>query len=395
MDIKDSDELKEIYCESCYRDELKGSCADGFCVNCVEYLCATCIRYHKKHLADHVLHNKSNMPQEICYEHCELHPNEPIKFYCDSCDVFACSSCNVKMHIRHAVQPSYRLSSEFETSEEFKLLNEQLNEAEKDAANLRRRLEANAISCAESKQNLETSLVEQKDKLIASFDIFKTDINRCVDKLEKDNENKIQAQLRDVSLIESNIMSVKTTLRKATHGYKLFMETKKSKQVMKPLRLKIADMKGCIGITEYSYEPRDVTPNGQFGFIKIDGQKHFISPVTAESDVKTATETRFCQVLNRIQKLLLIFAMLLWAFTVPYGMLLLVKILLCAVIITSLLYFGSTDLSFVAVCKCVIKFVFDATAVIFLLIISGFLVNHIYINRWNLYTTYTEIFEMS
>lgn len=97
-DSKMSEEIIEMYCEDCEKDLGTIITADGFCENCFEYLCSTCIRYHKKHLPQHRLQTSANMPKDFCFDKCNKHPSEIIKFYCNLCDVEACAQCKRENH---------------------------------------------------------------------------------------------------------------------------------------------------------------------------------------------------------------------------------------------------------------------------------------------------------
>ncbi|XP_053389552.1 uncharacterized protein LOC128552530 [Mercenaria mercenaria] len=92
LKTKESDEIREMFCENC-DNEGKYAVADGFCVDCNEFLCRVCLKYHNKYKSEHMTQDKDHMPHDYCFEKCSSHPDKCIKFYCLECKKFACSKC--------------------------------------------------------------------------------------------------------------------------------------------------------------------------------------------------------------------------------------------------------------------------------------------------------------
>ena len=106
---KESDEMLEMYCEHCDKEKAITVKADGFCEDCLEYLCSTCLWYHKKYKSDHTTKDSAKMPQDFCFLKCENHKDELIKFYCKSCNQKACTLCKTDRHLECTIEhlPSY------------------------------------------------------------------------------------------------------------------------------------------------------------------------------------------------------------------------------------------------------------------------------------------------
>lgn len=94
----DSDEVLEMYCEQCDRCVGISVTAKGFCVECVEYMCSTCLLYHKRYVPEHSQLNEDVMPQDFSFVKCSIHTNQLIKFYCSVCKSFACMECKTNKH---------------------------------------------------------------------------------------------------------------------------------------------------------------------------------------------------------------------------------------------------------------------------------------------------------
>ncbi|GLD58990.1 transcription intermediary factor 1-alpha-like protein [Lates japonicus] len=86
--------------------------ADGFCLDCVEYLCATCVEAHQrvKFTKDHTIRQKTEVSQEVHGVSpqrpmfCDIHKQEPLKLFCETCDQLTCRDCQLVKHKDHNYQ---------------------------------------------------------------------------------------------------------------------------------------------------------------------------------------------------------------------------------------------------------------------------------------------------
>uniref|UniRef100_A0A3P8SBZ8 RING-type E3 ubiquitin transferase n=1 Tax=Amphiprion percula TaxID=161767 RepID=A0A3P8SBZ8_AMPPE len=86
--------------------------AAAFCVDCVEYLCATCVEAHQrvKFTKDHTIRQKTEIPQEVHGVStqrpmfCDIHKQEPLKLFCETCDLLTCRDCQLVKHKDHNYQ---------------------------------------------------------------------------------------------------------------------------------------------------------------------------------------------------------------------------------------------------------------------------------------------------
>ena len=96
----------EAKCEMC-----SGAIAEGFCRQCVMFICAECVKQHQKMkvFSGHKvssLHEikeggaKEFLVQEPTLATCELH-REPMKIYCFDCSCLICRDCSSKDHSGH------------------------------------------------------------------------------------------------------------------------------------------------------------------------------------------------------------------------------------------------------------------------------------------------------
>ncbi|XP_035012346.2 transcription intermediary factor 1-alpha isoform X1 [Hippoglossus stenolepis] len=86
--------------------------AAGFCVDCVEYLCGTCVEAHQrvKFTKDHTIRQKAEVSREVHGVStqrpmfCDVHKQEPLKLFCETCDQLTCRDCQLVKHKDHNYQ---------------------------------------------------------------------------------------------------------------------------------------------------------------------------------------------------------------------------------------------------------------------------------------------------
>ncbi|XP_068442318.1 transcription intermediary factor 1-alpha isoform X2 [Clinocottus analis] len=113
--VKDSVEVPSSTVEK--SSQLCISCDDnteatGYCVECVEFLCVTCIEAHQrvKFTRDHTIRQKEEMSTEAVGVStqkpvfCDIHKQEPLKLFCETCDRLTCRDCQLLKHKDHNYQ---------------------------------------------------------------------------------------------------------------------------------------------------------------------------------------------------------------------------------------------------------------------------------------------------
>ena len=104
---------EEINCDQCV-DESSG-CAVSFCIECCEFLCKGCVQHHKKwrktlnHELQPVGGAKSTSKETaeplkgIPHKpmSCQLHEDEMLKFFCETCCLLICRDCVICEHSGH------------------------------------------------------------------------------------------------------------------------------------------------------------------------------------------------------------------------------------------------------------------------------------------------------
>ncbi|XP_075052394.1 E3 ubiquitin-protein ligase TRIM33 [Mixophyes fleayi] len=103
-----TDEKSEQVCTSCEDN----ASAVGFCVECGEWLCKTCIEAHQrvKFTKDHMITKKEDVSSESVGASgqrpvfCPVHKQEHLKLFCETCDRLTCRDCQLLEHKEHRYQ---------------------------------------------------------------------------------------------------------------------------------------------------------------------------------------------------------------------------------------------------------------------------------------------------
>ncbi|KAM6936991.1 transcription intermediary factor 1-alpha-like [Xenentodon cancila] len=82
--------------------------AARFCVDCAEYLCAICVEAHQrvKFTKDHIIRQITEVHSVPAQRSmfCNIHRQEPLKLFCETCDLLTCRDCQLSDHKDHNYQ---------------------------------------------------------------------------------------------------------------------------------------------------------------------------------------------------------------------------------------------------------------------------------------------------
>ncbi|XP_060607806.1 uncharacterized protein LOC132759945 [Ruditapes philippinarum] len=195
MEVSGRKETSAISCQPCQRDGDTAQ-ADGYCENCNEFICSSCIKAHRKLAVttNHVIKSKDEMPtyqtqSDPCTELCDVHVNEIVKFYCQEHDSVGCGDCMVLQHTSCKVQLVSDVSSNYDNSVDLVLIKHRID-------NLRK----NLASCKEEIKCSLKAADEIKTEVVKEIKLFRKEMDDYLDKMEADLLQKVdEMNDRDVS----------------------------------------------------------------------------------------------------------------------------------------------------------------------------------------------------
>ncbi|XP_053385752.1 uncharacterized protein LOC123538994 [Mercenaria mercenaria] len=218
---QDSDELVEMYCEHCEKDENKYVPAEGFCVDCVEYMCAMCIRFHKRYVKDHSIKDKDSMPQDFCFDKCSIHTDQLIKFYCNDCQKIACSDCKSNEH-NNCTNVKYltTMVEGIEQSKELSDLIENMDTLSKQLDETENQINSNIKSLSLQKAKAVSTITKHKEELFSTYkkhqqeilDSFDTKMAATIARLKKERQDLVEQLAVEVKTLEEKFNDEETEI---------------------------------------------------------------------------------------------------------------------------------------------------------------------------------------
>ena len=101
-----SDETFDHLCSVC-KSKNKNTEASKFCVDCQDYYCSSCVKFHEdvpalsRHKILDITQFKpgtSQVHQMVPTERCDIHSHKHVDMYCQNHDVVGCSTCMAVDH---------------------------------------------------------------------------------------------------------------------------------------------------------------------------------------------------------------------------------------------------------------------------------------------------------
>ncbi|XP_060583387.1 E3 ubiquitin-protein ligase TRIM33-like [Ruditapes philippinarum] len=198
---RDSNEVQEMFCEHCDKQDKQCVPAEGFCEECFEYMCGTCLKYHKLYMKSHNIKDKDNMPQDFYLQKCSIHQDELIKFYCQACKKFACTKCKTQNHgscsmVNHLPV----LVQGNENNQQMKELTENLDKLMKDLENTEKHVNINMKNVTSQETMVLDTVMKKKKEMLSAFKKHQKEIIQDVEKkfeetlkrLEQEKKGKIE-----------------------------------------------------------------------------------------------------------------------------------------------------------------------------------------------------------
>ncbi|XP_058974109.1 E3 ubiquitin-protein ligase TRIM33 isoform X1 [Musca domestica] len=106
-----------IPCSSCSDNNI----ATSWCVDCSEYICDSCVQAHQrlKITKDHTIKPKEEANSEQSpssavdkLHMCNLHPQEKLSLYCETCEKLTCRDCQLSDHRDHKYKFAHEIATE-------------------------------------------------------------------------------------------------------------------------------------------------------------------------------------------------------------------------------------------------------------------------------------------
>ncbi|XP_060561848.1 uncharacterized protein LOC132721544 [Ruditapes philippinarum] len=248
-----SDEDLQVYCQPCDEEGTRLP-AHGYCTDCKEHLCKTCLTVHKKLKSSkhHTVLDATSMPKVLQQPStsihtsqsdnlttpCCKHQQEMIKFYCNDHKKLLCSVCVTLEHQPTSCKVDYipGISCNIIDSKEYQIILKTLNTT---FDYYQQMVEDVKEMTGKSNRSLKDALEDIKK--------FRIEINQRLDELERQVVHVVKVAEQENN---SNITAVETSCEEVTNSLKissekikqlntskqanaLFMELKLAENIMK------------------------------------------------------------------------------------------------------------------------------------------------------------------
>ncbi|XP_045198399.2 uncharacterized protein LOC123552725 [Mercenaria mercenaria] len=256
-----SSEGPSYTCQPC-SSEGEDTEADGFCQNCQEYLCRTCIRYHRKTTLTkhHDILDKKNMPEnvvpqkvkQLCTVTCEKHTLETIKFFCKDHDTVGCGNCMVIDHKACHVDFIPDIAEDFANGKEYKDLLIKLEKLQIKITAMKETMENGKQATVEMYTVAVKEIKKFRKEIEVSLDHMEQIMLKECDRLKRENELVTRKRENYIGLFTSEQDKIQDRLTiQSKQTADLFVQTKQARSRMNQLE---QDMKRETNCTLNQYE---------------------------------------------------------------------------------------------------------------------------------------------
>lgn len=234
-EVEDNEDNLDIFCDPCETDGKRLS-AEGYCVNCDEYLCVDCYKAHLRPSVTrhHMLKDKQCMPRKLrsSTEMCQMHKEHAIEYYCETHKTLCCMACKTTSH-ENCVDMN-KIADILDTvdlHQELGNFKNKVTELAHDVDDTLYQVQTSLKAIAINYNDARSEMCSLRQKINDHFDKVETNIDLKLKKIrDKDfeiiNSHKVKcdALLFDISTLEAspceNIV--------AKHKYKAFVAMKRA-----------------------------------------------------------------------------------------------------------------------------------------------------------------------
>ncbi|XP_028305101.1 transcription intermediary factor 1-alpha isoform X2 [Gouania willdenowi] len=222
--VKDSAEMPSSTVEKstqvcmCCEDNTE---ATGYCMECVEFLCVTCIEAHQrvKFTRDHTIRQKEEMSPAVGLStqkpvFCDIHKQEPLKLFCETCDRLTCRDCQLLKHKDHNYQfleDAYRNHRQY-----LEKMTQQLQEKRKTIEDMSCCINSGLQQVDENRKSVTNEIKRSICNLIMEINRKGKILVNQLEALTKDHELGLKKQQDDVNSLSRQLDHVISFTKWAT-----------------------------------------------------------------------------------------------------------------------------------------------------------------------------------
>ncbi|XP_045174683.2 uncharacterized protein LOC123535978 [Mercenaria mercenaria] len=298
--LKGSGEDFDHKCDPCLTDDQHVE-AHGFCVNCHEYLCRNCFKFHQrtKALKHHELLDKVSMAKkgvstavsttEVFTERCMTHENEVIKFFCPTHEALGCTDCITMDHRACKIDYIPDKCADIGDSEEYRDIMKKLDRKVKEAEDVRNKAEVREKEIDAQYQSVLNDIAKFRKEINDRLDQLQTKITEVANKRKSQDKQIVKEAVDTCTNISSDVKKLQTSLqdsKSSNQNGQLYITIKRAKSKIKSDEIKMMEQSLEKVNVQYKYEKcRDLEKmlSKPDGFGKLSFTANIASPKKEES----------------------------------------------------------------------------------------------------------------
>ena len=221
------------FCEVCYETRKRNIQHEGFCKDCVQFLCEDCLRVHRKlqGTRGHVIQRGDDMPRSMAdkppkFDYCNVHQQSRKDQFCGTHRILLCSQCVPLQHKKCPVE-SVDDACKSVPSSEIDTLYDKVNDFKTNLSSVVAQININFVELEKQKVYMLKEVQDMKDKTIAKIDkLFQEMTSEIIStyKAQKIEIGRSQNKLNDIIVnLEGTLNDIDKTKGK-TVDTKVFLK---------------------------------------------------------------------------------------------------------------------------------------------------------------------------
>ena len=221
------------FCEVCFETRNRNIQHEGFCNDCVQFLCEECLRVHRKlqGTRGHVIHRGDDMPKSMAdkppkFDYCDVHHRSRKDQFCGTHRALLCSHCVPLQHKGCPVQ-SVDVACKGVPTSEIDALYDKVSDFKVNLSSVVAKIHLNATELGKEKVDMLKDAQGVKDKSIAKIENIFQEITSEIKSTHKAHasdlgrgQNKVndvivnlEGTLDDINKMKGNTIDTKVFLK--------------------------------------------------------------------------------------------------------------------------------------------------------------------------------------
>ena len=195
------------FCEVCFETRNRNIQHEGFCKDCVQFLCEDCLRVHRKlqGTRGHVIRGGDDMPKSMAdkppkFDFCDVHHRSRKDQFCGTHKILLCSQC-VPLHHKGCPVQSVDVACKGVPTSEIDTLYDKVSDFKVNLSSVVAEIDLNVTELGKEKVDMLKDAQDVKDKSIAKIEKSFQEITSEIKSTHKANTSDLgrgQNKLNDV-----------------------------------------------------------------------------------------------------------------------------------------------------------------------------------------------------